>query len=203
MDVTRALEQIAEIHQQVAKAEVYRGFRSLPLAASALIGLAAGWLQPNVDGPGFITFWTAVGAAAGFVAASELIYNYIVHDHDGARRRTRLVVGQFVPAVAAGMVLTAAIAHLDGSLASLLPGLWAICFGLGIFSSRPYLPRASGWVAAFYGAAGAVLLWQSHAAGALGGWRVGATFGIGQLLGAGVLYWNLERHEPGNPGEAS
>ena len=34
VDVSRALDQIAEIHQQIAKGEVYRGYRSLPLAAS-------------------------------------------------------------------------------------------------------------------------------------------------------------------------
>ncbi len=31
VDVTRALDQIAEIHQQIAKGEMYRGYRSLPL----------------------------------------------------------------------------------------------------------------------------------------------------------------------------
>jgi len=34
VDVSRALDQIAEIHQQMAKGELYRGYRSLPLAAS-------------------------------------------------------------------------------------------------------------------------------------------------------------------------
>ena len=47
VDVTRALDQIAEIHQQIAKGEVYRGYRSLPVALSGLIGLIAAWLQPT------------------------------------------------------------------------------------------------------------------------------------------------------------
>ena len=37
VDVTRALDQIAEIHQQMAKGEVYRGYRSLPIAASGTV----------------------------------------------------------------------------------------------------------------------------------------------------------------------
>ena len=45
MDFSRALGQIADIHQQMAKGEIYRGYRSLPLAASGLIGFAAGWMQ--------------------------------------------------------------------------------------------------------------------------------------------------------------
>ena len=44
--MTRALDQIAEIHEQMAKGEVYRGYRSLPVAASGVIGLGAAWLQP-------------------------------------------------------------------------------------------------------------------------------------------------------------
>ena len=110
VDVTRALDQIAEIHQQMAKGEVYRGYRSLPVAASGLMGLAAAWLQP-----------ASLGAAdpIGFV---------IVLDRDRDRRgvrglernhlqlrrpRRRLgrggrrgkVVGQFLPSVVGGAAI--------------------------------------------------------------------------------------------------
>jgi hypothetical protein len=78
-------------------------------------------------------------------------------------------------------------------LVPLLPGLWAICFGIGTFASRPYLPRASGWVALFYYAAGFTLLWIAGGPEPLTGWWVGGTFGVGQLIGALVLWWNLER----------
>ena len=37
VDASRALDQIAEIHRQIAKGEVYRGYRSLPVALSAAI----------------------------------------------------------------------------------------------------------------------------------------------------------------------
>jgi hypothetical protein len=47
MDVSRALSQIAEIHQQIAKGELYRGYRPLPVAASGLIGIVAASLQPR------------------------------------------------------------------------------------------------------------------------------------------------------------
>ena len=69
-------------------------------------------------------------------------------------RRTRQVVGQFLPSLIAGAIISASFVRLMPALVPLLPGLWAICFGIGIFASRPYLPRASGWVALFYYAAG-------------------------------------------------
>jgi hypothetical protein len=197
VDVNRALDQIAEIHQQLAKAEVYRGYRSLPLAASGVIGLAAAWIQPQrlgADDPvGFVLYWTAIAAAAGFVGSSEILFNYLVHDDESGRRRTRKVVGQFLPSLAGGAAIGFGLTHTSPAMVPLLPGLWAMCFGIGTFASRPYLPRASGWIGLFYYVAGFVLLWIARGPVPLTGWWVGGTFGVGQLLAALVLWWNLER----------
>jgi hypothetical protein len=199
MDLSRALGQLADIHQQIAKGEIYRGYRSLPIAASGLMGYVAAWMQaPGLgasDPVGFVVYWVTVATCAGLVGASEIIYNYVVHDDRSARRRTRQVVGQFLPSLLAGAVITASFVHLSATLVPLLPGLWAICFGIGTFASRPYLPRASGFVALFYYAAGMALLWAARGPQPIGGWWVGGTFGTGQLLAALVLYWNLERTE--------
>lgn len=196
MDVSRALDQIAEIHQQIAKGEVYRGYRSLPVAASGLIGLGAAALQP----PGiaqepvrFLAYWMAVAACAACIGASEIIFNYLVREDEPSRRRTRQVVGQFLPAVAAGAAIGPCFTHVLPHEVVLLPGIWAVCFGLGVFASRPYLPRASGGIALYYLIAGVLLLWTAAGPGALSGWRVGGTFAAGQLLASLVLWWNLER----------
>jgi hypothetical protein len=200
VDATRALDQIAEIHRQIAKGEVYRGYRSLPVALSGLLGLLAAWLQPpslgSTDPIGFLVYWTVVAGAAAFIGSVEILYNYLVKERTGERRQTRKVVGQFLPSVLGGAVIAACFAHVSVALVPLLPGLWAICFGIGIFACRPYLPRASGWVALFYYAAGVTLLWFARGPEgqvALTGWWIGGTFGAGQLLGAAVLWWNLER----------
>jgi hypothetical protein len=197
VDVSRALDQIAEIHGQMAKGEVYRGYRSLPVAASGLIGLVAAALQPatlgTADPVGFVLYWMAIAIAAGFVGSSEIVYNYFVHEQATERRQTQKVLGQFLPSLAGGAAIAACFVRLDVALVPLLPGLWAFCFGLGTFASRPYLPRASGWVALFYYAAGFTLLWIARGPETLNGWWVGGTFGTGQLLAALVLWWNLER----------
>ena len=197
MDVTRALDQIAEIHGQIAKGEVYRGYRSLPVAASGLVGLAAAALQPaglgTADPIGFFLYWSAIAVGAAFVGSSEIVYNYVVHEDETARRQTRKVLGQFLPSVVGGAAMAVCFVHLSAALVPLLPGLWAICFGIGTFASRPYLPRASGWIALFYYAVGFGLLWIARGPEPLTGWWVGGTFGVGQLLAAVVLWWNLER----------
>ncbi len=196
MDVSRALDQIAEIHAHIAKGEVYRGYRSLPIAASGAIGVAAAWLQPAAlarEPIAFAVYWIAVAVGAMLVGSSEILYNYVVHETVSGRRHTRKVVGQFLPSVIAGGAIALCICRFDPRLAVLLPGLWAICFGLGAFASRPYLPRASGWVALFYYAAGFALLLAARSGAPQNGWWIGGTFGTGQLLAAFVLWWNLER----------
>jgi hypothetical protein len=197
VDATRALDQIAEIHRQIAKGEVYRGYRSVPMALSGAIGLCASWLQPHglagSDPGGFVVYWTSIAVAAAFVGSSEIIYNYAVKEDASARRATRQVVGQFLPNLAAGALITVAFVQSSATLVPLLPGIWAICFALGTFACRPYLPRATGWIGVFYLAAGTALLSNARGAAPVTGWWVGGTFGAGQLLAAIVLWWNLER----------
>ncbi len=196
MEYAKALDQISEIHQHLARTEVYRGYRSLPVALSGLVGVVAAALQAPglaaVNPVGFVLFWTAVAGVAGLVGSSEIAFNYLFREDALGRRRTRMVVGQFAPSVAAGAVAAVAFATPDAAFVPLLPGLWAMLFGVAVFAARPYLPRATGLVALYYLVAGAWLLW--HAAGAPPSpWAVGGTFGAGQFAGAAVLYWNLER----------
>ena len=118
MEFSRALAEIAEIHQQIAKGEVYRGYRSAPIAASGAIGLGAAWLQaPGLaasDPVGFVLYWAVVAIVAGFVGVSEIVYNYVVHDRASDRRRTRQVVGQFLPSMLGGAIITETIFSWPG-----------------------------------------------------------------------------------------
>lgn len=197
MELDRALAQVAEIQEHLSRTEVYRGYRSLPVAASGIIGLIAGALQPFElarNPSGFVVYWTSVAAAAAIVGSSEIAYNYIVRDQALARQGTRRVVAQLLPSLLGATIITVCLVRLSPELVKLLPGIWAICFGIGIFACRPFLVRASGWVALYYYAAGVALLWTSGEHGTLNAWTVGGTFGFGQLFTAAVLYWNLENN---------
>jgi len=63
---------------------------------------------------------------------------------------TKLAVGQFVPCIAAGALVTFAIVGYAREQLWLLPGLWQILFGLGVFASYRLLPRSIFWVAVLY-----------------------------------------------------
>jgi hypothetical protein len=195
MELRRALALVAEIQDRAAGADVYRGYRSAPVAASGILGILAAWLQPPrlaAEPSAFVLYWSAVAGCAAFVGVSEIVYNYVVHDHAVARRRTRRVIGQLLPSVLAAAIITGCFLQLNPALAMLLPGIWAICFGLGIFASRPFLVRGTEWIAVYFFAAGLALLWNARPLNGGSAWTVGGVFGLGQLLTAGVLYWSLE-----------
>ena len=68
----------------------------------------------------------------------------------------------------------------------MLPGLWMILFGLGIHASRRLLPRFSGLIAGYYLASGLFVLSLREWA-AFNPWTMGAVFGLGQFMAAGLL----------------
>ena len=201
MEVHKALDQISEIHEHLARSEVYRGYRSIPVALSGVLAFGAAALQPRLVGveptSSFVVFWVCVAVIGSLVAGGGIIYNYFLEENPLARRKTRTVVGQLLPCVVSGVVITAALTWIAHGGIAFLPGLWAILYSLGIFASRPYLPRIIGWVALFYFVAGAKLLLMAGEGTSLSPWGMGLTFGIGQIFGAAVLYWNLERKNNG------
>ncbi len=75
----------------------------------------------------------------------------------------------------------------------MLPGLWSLVFSLGIFASYRLLPRQSLWIGFYYAVCGCLCLLWGQAENVLAPWQMGLSFGGGQLLGAAMLYWNLER----------
>jgi hypothetical protein len=199
MRVTDALSQLDAIHDQLTKGEVYRGFQVSGVALAGVAGLLAAAAQPLFVGPGdaegFVRFWLVVAAGCCLLASGAALYAYCFREDAFTRRRTRRVLGQFAPCLVAGAAVTAGLPRAGPEFVPLLPGLWALLFGLGVFATRPYLPRSVGWVALFYLAAGALLLQQAPAGPDLSGWAVGGVFGPGHLATALVLHLNRERHD--------
>jgi hypothetical protein len=202
MDLTNALDRIEEIHAQMAKGEVFRGYRPVPVAVAGAVGLLAGWLQPRLlpagdDGTAFLWYWLAVAALNVALIGGVIAAGYRRVPDPFARRHTLRVLGQFLPCLAAGAVVSLALPALDPGLVRLLPGLWALLLGLGIFASRPYLARATGWVALFFLLAGsAFLAFPTPDLARLGALN-GTVFGAGLLAAAVVLHLDLPRGDRG------
>ena len=92
MEYNEARSQISEIHAHLAKGEIYRGFRSLPVALSGVAGFAAAALASRLsvsdDLAGAVRYWVAAGVVCGLVGFSETALNYVMHEDAMARRRS-------------------------------------------------------------------------------------------------------------------
>ncbi|MEO2004938.1 MAG: hypothetical protein ABGY41_12655 [Candidatus Poribacteria bacterium] len=207
MQLDDALRQISDIRQQMARSEAFRGYRSMTVGFSGVTGLLAAALQPRwVGSPEielgrYLGLWLGVAAVSLTVAGTEMYWRARRAGPGLARQQTLFAVKQFLPCVVVGTLLTLCIYRGAPHVAWMLPGLRSLIFGLGIFASCRLLPRQVSWVGAFYVLCGCgCLLWGSGE-NALSPWQMGISFGGGQLLGAAILYWTLERTDVPSPQE--
>jgi len=199
MELREALTQIAEIRLQMARNEVFRGYRALPVAFSGVLALVAAlaqaaWLtDPMQHMPRYLTLWIGAALLSAMAAGIEMVMRYMNSGSSLTREVTWLAVGQFMPCVAAGGLVTLVLGLCAPESLWILPGIWQVLFSLGIFASYRLLPRATFGVAVFYLASGIVCLAIAKGELALSPWAMGVPFGVGQLYAAAVLYLTLER----------
>jgi hypothetical protein len=197
MELQEALSHIAEIRSRAAAGEQFRGYRAIPIATSGGVAILTAVVQPMLvpdpaaDLMGYLALWVTTAVVGMLAAGSGVLVRRWSDRHPLSRELTLLAVAQFAPCVAAGALVTLALARHAPEVGWLLPGLWQVIFALGMFASCRLLPRAVAGVAAFYMLAGVVNL--TMADGSLSPWAMGVPFGLGQLATAAVLYWNLER----------
>src|SRR3954454_19403803 len=141
MDLQEALSQISEIRQQVARTETFRGYRAAPVAFSGVLAcLAAGFQQtlipaPNETPAAYLGLWVGAALLSMFVTGLVMIWHCKQSPSSLTRPNTILAVGQFLPSVVAGGLVTFVLFERVQDGLWMLPGLWSIFFSLGIFAS--------------------------------------------------------------------
>jgi hypothetical protein len=200
MELREALGQIDEIRQQMARTELFRGYRSLTVGFSGGLALAAAALQPYLVEPesqvtDFLVLWLVVASINIMMAAVQLWRRMRLANSRLVRQATLLAAEQFLPSIFVGAVVTLCVYRYAREAAWMLPGLWSLIFSLGIFASYRLLPRQVAWVGLYYVAAGAACLVGGQGAQAFAPWLMALSFGGGQVFGAAVLYWTLERQD--------
>ena len=198
MELETALSQIGEIQRQMARTRTFRGYRSATTLLTGFIAIAAAvWQAGSIPAPGqrpvqFVYLWVGVAIASISIVAVEIALRYWRSSLE--RELTVLAVEQFLPCIVTGGLLTLVLCEFAYSTIWMLPGLWAIFLGLGLFASRQLLPRPIALVAAFYVVMGLCCVALGHEGMQYSAWTMGATFGIGQTAAAGVLHWSLEQN---------
>src|SRR4051794_18137154 len=201
MELRDALTQISEIRRQMARTEVFRGYRAVPVAFSGLLALAAAAIQatwivdPAEQMPAYLALWVGAAVVSAIGAGTEMTLRARQAASPWRRAITWLAVEQFLPCLVAGGLVTFVLVRYAGESLWMLPGLWQILYSLGVFASCRLLPRATFVVAVFYLASGLICLALARGPAAFSPWAMGLPFGFGQLLAAAVLYRTLERSD--------
>jgi hypothetical protein len=192
-DLDKALDDILAIRSQIAAGTAFRGYGPAALAATGALALATAaaqalWLEDPTGRPLlFLGIWTAAAVVAAVIIAVEMLRRSRRHHSGLADAMIHQAVEQFLPAAGAGALLAVVLVRYAPAELWMLPGLWQVLVGVGIFASARSLPRATTLVAAWYLLAGfAVLIWASGTH-LLSPWAMGLPFAVGQLLGAVVL----------------
>lgn len=199
-DLYKALGDISSIRKQVASTTQFRGYGPATLAAtSGFAILAAGaqaiWLpDPSRHLSVYLGIWitTAVFCAA---LTGVQMYTRTRRIHSGlSNEMLRMAVVQFLPSVGAGLLVTIVLLHSVSLATWMLPGLWQVIFSLGVFSSCRFLPKTTMVAGAWYLFTGLGCLAMGGNQ-ALSPWTMGIPYGVGQLLVAGILFFNFKENE--------
>jgi hypothetical protein len=197
-----ALAQISEIRYQMARTEVFRGYRAVPAAFTGVLAMVAAVVQsvwvpaPAEQRGAYLTLWLGAASIGVVVALLAMLDRQRRSESSWNRELTALALEYFAPSLVAGALLTLVLAADSSDLLWLLPGLWQVLFGIGLFATSRLLPRPIRLVAAAYLVTGITCLIVGRGGASLGPLAMGLPFGLGQTATAAILYWTLER-----PGE--
>ncbi|WP_375465668.1 hypothetical protein [uncultured Methylobacterium sp.] len=185
-DLDKALADIVAIRSQIARDTAFRGLGSATLAATGLLALttASGqalWLGEPTGRPIlFFGLWIATAlAAAGLIGVEMVRRSRRLHSGLADAMVWNAIEG-FLPAVGAGACLALVLGRFAPDQIWMLPGLWQVLVGLGLFASARILPRAVQGAGAWYLLAGLAVLAMGSESHALSPWLMGLPFAVGQ-----------------------
>ena len=194
-DLSRALGDISSIRKQMANATEFRGYGPATLAATGAFAVLAAVVQQFFVEDAvthlstYLAIWTSTAVLSCALTGAQM-YTRSRRIHSAlSDEMIRMAVEQFLPSLGAGLLLTLVVPHYVPQAAWMLPGLWQIIFGLGIFSSCRFLPRPMIAAGAWYLLTGlaCIAIGESRA---LSPWAMGVPFGAGQLLFAAILFFS-------------
>ena len=187
MEIERALSDLAEVRERLARAERFEGYSAPAAAASGIVALIAGGVQyarvPHPVAPAalstYLTIWmTCLGAA--------LLLNYgavalwLLKNHrPSAKSQFRTAALSIAPSVLLCGAMSAALAA-HGNY-TLLPGTWFAFYAVGLFASRHAIPAAALPVMVAFGLLAVAFLATPLENVALSWWVMPLGFGTGQL----------------------
>jgi hypothetical protein len=199
-DLYKALGDISSIRRQMASTTEFRGYGPATLAATGIFAiLAAGaqghWVPDPVSHiSAYLSIWISTAVLSAVLTGVQM-YTRTRRIHSGlSNEMLRMAVEQFLPSAGAGLLVTIVLLRYVPIATWMLPGMWQIIFGLGVFSSCRFLPRPMIAAGMWYLLTGLSCLAMGGGR-ALSPWAMGISYGAGQLLVAAILLFTSTENE--------
>ena len=186
-DVDSALQDIARLREQLAASSRFQGLAPGIVALSGCFALALGGWQ-HLLGEDDLVVWMMLAAVCALMIGTEAVARARKIHRSMAGRMLGTTLNRFLPVAAAAAILGSVVTIVAPEHSRLLPGMWQLLMGIGIFAVLSNLPRQMVIAAVFYFAAGTASLIMSAAEWPATVLLMAIPFGIGQLLVAAILY---------------
>jgi hypothetical protein len=194
-DLDKALDDILTIRSQLASGTAFRGYGPAAVAATGALALVTTllqvlWLGNASEHPlTFLLGWGATALVSAILIGVEMRARSRRHHRGLADAMIHQAVEQFLPAAVAGVLLAIMLWKFAPESLWILPGLWQVLVGLGVFASVRSLPRSIAIAGAWYFVTGFTALLLGSQDHALSPWTMGLPFAVGQSLMAAILYF--------------
>ena len=199
-DLYKALGDISSIRRQMASTTEFRGYGPATLAATGIFAILAAAAQGHwVPDPvshisAYLSIWISTAVLSAVLTGVQM-YTRTRRIHSGlSNEMLRMAVEQFLPSAGAGLLVTIVLLRYVPIATWMLPGMWQIIFGLGVFSSCRFLPRPMIAAGMWYLLTGLSCL-AMRGGRALSPWAMGISYGAGQLLVAAILLFTSTENE--------
>jgi hypothetical protein len=199
MELHRALSDLEEVRERLARMQRFEGYSAPAAAVSGLFAIVASIAQARVapfpPNHGqihtYLTIWFACAGVALAINYGSAAIWLLSHRSPHDRSQFRSAAISIAPSVILGAAITAALCHAGAY--SLLPGVWFALYAVGLFASRSQIPDGSIYVTLGFAALAVAFLATPLIDVALSWWVVPLGFGLGQLA-IGALLWESRRH---------
>lgn len=195
LDLDRALDEIRAMRSQIARGTEFRGYGPVALTATSILAVGASLIQaqwiatPLADIRNYLALWIATATLSALIIGIDVLTR-TRRIHSGlADEMIRAAIEQLLPALAAGVLLTVTVVRFAPHHIALLPGLWQILLGLGVFASCRSLPAPLIAIGAWYLLAGLTCIAVADL-DPLSPVAMGLPFGVGQLLTAALIQFH-------------
>jgi hypothetical protein len=192
-DLHKALGDISSMRRQMARSTEFHGYGPATLATTGAFavvaaGAQARWVPIAANHiSSYLSIWICTAFASAALIGIQM-HTRSRRMHSGlADEMIRMAVEQFLPSALAGALITVVLVRYVPQAFWILPGLWQVIFGLGVFASCRFLPRPMLIAGAWYLVTGLACISGGNER-ALSPWAMGVPYGLGQLLVATILF---------------